>query len=88
MQLVLPAGWVSVHVPRETAGSEAAVDIEADPVLEQDMTTGDQSSPVVTIAGEADVSQQLFDQTPANPGFDGSTRTSLVRPTRRSRSSC
>src|SRR5262245_23771655 len=64
-QLLLPAGVSSVHVPRELVGSETAVDQEGGAVPSTDMTTADQSSSVVTIAGEADVSQQLYDQTPA-----------------------
>lgn len=79
----LPAGVQSINLPKfvtgniqggETAvqpgqGSEAAL---------VDPTSAALSSPVVTIAGEMDVSQQLYDLTPANPGFDAAAFLNLT----------
>jgi HK97 family phage major capsid protein len=67
--LPLPVGVSSVHIPRITTGASAGIQAgQAGAVSTTDMVTADATSPVVTIAGQVDVSQQLFDLTPS--GFD------------------
>ena len=64
----LPPGISSIHSPRMTTGSQTTVQIDNAAVAGQDLVTTDITSPVVTISGQLDVSQQLFDMSPA--GFD------------------
>ncbi len=64
----LPAGISSIHIPRMTTGSQTTTQIDIEAVAGQDLVTSDITSPVVTISGQLDVSQQLYDQAPA--GFD------------------
>jgi len=75
----LPAGFSSVHMPKITTGADAGIQpLEGDPVVNVDEVTADVSSPVVTIAGDADASQQLLDLTPP-PGYDAIVYGDLSR---------
>jgi len=73
----LPPGISSIHIPRMTTGSQATVQVDTGAVASQDLVTTDIVSPVVTISGQLDVSQQLYDQAPA--GFDSYAFTDLSR---------
>ena len=64
----LPPGISSIHIPRMTTGSQATVNIDGEAVAQNDIVSTDVVAPVVTIAGQLDVSQQIFDQAPL--GFD------------------
>ena len=64
----LPPGISSIHIPRMTTGSQTTIQIDGEAVASQDLVTSDIVSPVVTISGQLDVAQQLYDQAPA--GFD------------------
>ncbi len=67
----LPAGVQSINIPKLAVPS-ASTGVQAgqsEAVFQVDDTTADLSSPVVTISGQVDVSQQLYDLTP-NPGLD------------------
>ena len=67
--IVLPPGVASVNIPRIATGAVAQIQAQQGGVVpSQDETTFNASSPVVTITGDVDVSQQLFDQTPN--GYD------------------
>jgi len=66
----LPRGVSSVNVPIITAGASDQIQSGQNVgVQDTDMTTSSGKSTVVTLAGDADVAQQLLDLTPA-PGFD------------------
>ena len=71
--LLLPKGVSSVHIPKMTTGADEQIQ-PANAALEQnvDEVTADAggTNNVVTIAGEANASEQLFDLTPL-PGYDG-----------------
>ena len=73
----LPPGISSIHIPRMTTGSQAAVQADGGSAAAQDVVSVDVVAPVVTIAGEMDVSQQLFDMAPA--GFDTYAFMDLTR---------
>jgi HK97 family phage major capsid protein len=79
-KLVLPPGVSSINWPILTTGADAEIQPEdADPVTEVDEVTSSAVNPdVVTIAGESDASQQLFDLTPS-PGYDGIVYADLSR---------
>ena len=64
--MVLPPGCSSIHTPRITPGSLTNMQIDSGAVSSQDIQTVDASSNVITIAGEADISQQLFDMAPVD----------------------
>lgn len=67
--IVLPPGVASVNIPRIAVGAVAGIQPgQPGAIPSQDETTFNASSPVVTIAGQVDASQQLFDQTPN--GYD------------------
>lgn len=67
--LPLPGGVQSIHIPRIGQGAVVAVQGQQGGVVAgQDETTFDASSNVVTIAGDVDVAQQVFDLTPN--GYD------------------
>lgn len=67
--ILLPAGVSSVNIPRIATGAVAQIQPgQGGPAPSQDETTFNASSPVVTITGDVDVSQQLFDQAPN--GYD------------------
>lgn len=65
---LLPPGISSIHIPRMTTGTQTTAQIDTEASASQDIVTTDIVSPVVTIAGHLDVSQQIFDQAPL--GFD------------------
>ena len=70
----LPRGISSINVPRfvgtDILGQDTAIQAGNNAsVGETDDTTANNTSPVVTIAGQLTVSQQLFDQA-GGPGFD------------------
>ena len=73
----LPPGISSIHIPRMTTGSQTTVQADNTAVAGQDLATVDVVAPVVTIAGQLDVSQQLFDLAPM--GFDTYAFTDLLR---------
>ena len=73
----LPPGISSIHIPRMTTGSQTTVQADNTAVAGQDLATVDVVAPVVTIAGQLDVSQQLFDMAPM--GFDTYAFTDLLR---------
>lgn len=74
----LPAGVSSIHIPRMTQGGTVAVQSgQAGAVSSLDEVTADANSPIVTISGEQDVSQSLFDQSPV--GYDQVAYTDLSR---------
>ena len=78
----LPRGVSSVHIPRMTTASLAGVMPDGGAVPGQDLVTTDVSSIVATIAGQLDVSQQLFDMAPQ--GFDTYAYVDLTRAYNRS----
>lgn len=70
--LRLPVGYSSVHLPKITTGADAAIQsAQGGAPTTVDQVTADANSNVVTIAGDADASQQLFDLAPPIPGYDG-----------------
>ncbi len=73
----LPPGISSIHIPRMTTGSQTTVQLDNAAVAGQDLATVDVVSPVVTVAGQLDVSRQLFDLAPM--GFDTYAFTDLLR---------
>lgn len=78
--IVLPRGVSSINIPKMTTGADATIQTSnAQPAQDVDQVTSNagSSTNVVTIAGEADVSQQLFDLTPSPPGYDGIVYTDL-----------
>lgn len=78
-KIPLPPGISSVNVPKLTTGFLDAVQpAQGGVVPSQDLVSTANTSPVVTIAGQADVSVQLFEQTPATPGFDQVTFADLA----------
>jgi HK97 family phage major capsid protein len=75
----LPAGVQSINIPKITTGSLTGVQPgQGVAAPQQDWTTQNNNSPVVTIAGNLDVSRQLLEQSPANPGFDVIAGTDLT----------
>lgn len=61
----LPGGIDVINIPKITAGSLTGVQTQqGGAVASQDITTGVSSAPVVTIAGQEDVSVQLLEQSP------------------------
>lgn len=75
--LPLPAGVSQINIPRMSTGSTAAVQTDGTPAASTDIVTADAVSQVVTIAGHADVSQQLADLSPG--GFDAIAFTDLTK---------
>lgn len=75
--IVLPSGVQSIHIPRMTTGFLTGAQTDGSATPSGDIVTVDANSTVVTIAGQADVSQQLFDLTPI--GFDAVAYTDLNR---------
>ena len=76
----LPAGVSSINVPKLTTGSLTGVQPgQGTPPVSQDWVSTSNKSNVVTIAGQLDVSIQIAEQTPSNPGFDAVAYTDLVR---------
>ena len=73
----LPPGISSIHIPRMTTGSQTTTSIDSEAVTQQDLVTTDVLSPVVTIDGQLDVSQQLYDMAPL--GFDTYAFQDLTR---------
>lgn len=79
--LELPAGVNSVHVPLLTTSANAAVqsaDGTQAPSVDQVTADVAGNTRVTTIAGDVDVSQQLFDWVPT-PGYDGIVYVDLMR---------
>ena len=69
-RFVLPPGVSEVDVPRIVVGAVDDVQrTQGAAGVSVDQTTATARSPVVTLAGNLDVSQQLLDQSPP-PGFD------------------
>lgn len=77
-QFELPAGAQSINLPLLTKGTktQSAQDLAAVP--DQDITDSPASSPVVSIAGQADVSLQLLEQSPRGAHFDWVTFRDLT----------
>lgn len=74
----LPSGVAQVNVPKITTGASTAIQPgQGGAVSSTDEVTAAATSAVVTIAGELDVSQQLFDFTPI--GFDQVAFTDLSK---------
>jgi Phage capsid family len=74
----LPPGVQSIHAPRISTGSSTGVQADGSAVSETDVATAEVASDVVTIAGQGDVSQQLYDLTP-QPGLDFIFLTDLTK---------
>lgn len=71
--LRLPPGVSSIHVPKMTTGADANIQVSqgaAVPSVDEVTTDAGANGNIVTIAGEADASLQLLEQTPP-PGYDG-----------------
>jgi HK97 family phage major capsid protein len=65
----LPQGTDSINLPRVSTGAAVAIQTADNAaVQETDVTTGSLSIPVVTIAGQQDVSRQLLER--SQPGID------------------
>ena len=65
----LPGGTMAIHLPALTTGGATAIQAsENAAVQETDPVTADYSVPVCTIAGQVDMSRQLFDR--SQPGMD------------------
>ena len=75
---VLPQGISAIHTPRLTTGTQTNVAADNEPVDDIDMLTADAPSQVVSLEGQEDMSQQLYDLTPA-PGMDYIMHTDLMR---------
>jgi HK97 family phage major capsid protein len=61
----LPPGVASINIPRIKLGSLAAAQTaNATAVSSRDMTTDSVAAPVLTVAGQVDISMQLLDQSP------------------------
>jgi Escherichia/Staphylococcus phage prohead protease len=60
----LPRGGMTVTVPRLTTSATAATHVELAAVSETDPGTSQQSGTVQFVAGQVDLAQQLFDQSP------------------------
>jgi HK97 family phage major capsid protein len=70
-RLPLPEHVSSVHIPKMTVGTSADVQTaQGAPATDVDPITADRMSTVQTITGDVDMSQQLYDLTPAAPGMD------------------
>lgn len=77
----LPKGVQQVNIPVVSTGAGAGVQsIDGATATETDQVTADVAGNknVVTVSGNIDASQQLFDQTPA-PGYDGIAYLDLNR---------
>ena len=76
----IPRGVSTIYIPRivgtNVLGQDTGAQNNLEAVAETDDTTAQNSSPVVTIAGEVVLSQQLFDQAAA-PGADAIYYTEL-----------
>ena len=75
--MVLPSGVQSIHTPRMTTGDVVQNQIDGGAVASQDIVTIDASSNVITIAGQAPISQQLLDLSPI--GMDAALYLDLNR---------
>ena len=75
---VLPKGVTSVNIPRMTTGTADNWQADGEAADEQDIVTTNAQAAVTTIAGIEDMSQQLYDLTPA-PGMDKIMLTDLLR---------
>lgn len=62
----LPAGVSSINVPILTTGTTTGQQTPNQPVVDTDVTDSLGGSPVVQIAGQADVPLQMVEQSPAN----------------------
>ena len=77
--MLLPAGVQSIHTPRITTGTTVIPDYDLEAVSDNDILTSDANSTVITIAGQQDISQQLYDLTPASGGMDAALFVDLNR---------
>lgn len=68
--LPLPPGVQSVNIPALTAGMGTVTIADDASLTDTDITDTSVSSPVVTITGQDDVSQQLLDQSPRGAHLD------------------
>lgn len=70
--LELPPDVSEIHIPKMTTGADSHSQIQGQSVQDIDEVTADAGAAgnIVTIAGDEDASQQLFDMVPA-PGYDG-----------------
>ncbi len=67
----LPKQASSINIPRLTTSPGASPDLtDGGSVTETDLADAQCTSPVLTIAGHADMSLQLLEQSPASPGLD------------------
>jgi HK97 family phage major capsid protein len=70
-QLALPPGTDSINLPRITTGPQVAIQTADNAaVQETDAVTATVTAPVVTIAGQQDLSIQLVEQSPLAGGMD------------------
>lgn len=67
---VLPAGVGEVNLPRLTTSTHTAVVVDGGAVTDRDITDAAATSPVVTIAGDADMALQLLEQAPSGGYLD------------------
>lgn len=75
----LPRGVHTVNVPKITAGPRVAAQVaDGSAGNTADITDSSCTSPITTIEGHSDVSQQLLDQVPL-PGLDGIIFADLLR---------
>lgn len=76
--MALPGGVSSIHIPRISSGTNSQIAYyDGTDVAGVDPLTTDTNSPVVTIAGDVVMSQQLFDMSPI--GMDAAFFTDLQR---------
>lgn len=77
-RLPLPQGVQSVNLPRLVTGTLTAVTADLAAPGGQDFTDAAVTSPVVTIAGQGNVSLQLLEQSPPGPHLDRVVFTDLA----------
>ena len=76
----LPPGTNSLNWPKITLGAQTAVQAtQNSAVNSRDFTTTSVNAPVITIAGQSDVSLQLVEQSPLGSGIDGFLADDLNR---------
>ena len=77
-KLPLPIGTDTINIPKIATGSQIAVQsTDGAPIASTDATDTFVTSPVITLAGQSDVSMQLIEQSPA--GFDKVIFSDLAR---------
>jgi HK97 family phage major capsid protein len=73
----LPDAGMTISVPRVTTGTAVAVQTENGSVQETDLVSSQLSTSIRTIAGQSDVSMQLFER--SQPGIDAVIADDLAR---------